>query len=316
MSNIQGKRIFMTGASGYIGSRITEFAIAQGYKVHGLSRSEANDEKLRKLGAVPVRGDLTTLDVLRRESAKADIVINLASAFTIASPSYESVMPIDNAALDAMADGLEGSGKPLVTTGGTLFVEPDPDGGETDESAPENQKMKNRRSENAKHALSLTKRGVCVTNVRLAPYVYGRGGSGVALFMKMAAQQGGLTTVDGGKQNVTTVHVDDAARLYLLVAEKGRSGEAYNASGENHLTTRELYEAMAAEINVPVRDISLEEAEKTMGPMVAAFLAGDGRASNAKARRELGWVPREVGVLEDIKHGSYQAVAEAIKADK
>ncbi|TGO81633.1 hypothetical protein BPOR_1075g00030 [Botrytis porri] len=137
MSN--GQRIFMTGATGYIGSVITELAIAKGYEVHGLSRSDSGDAKLLKAGEVPDRGDLNSLDVLRRQSFEADIVLHLATAYHIinASAGYDAVWPIDKAAAEAIADGLEGSNKRLVVTGGTLFVSPDPDGGETTETSPE-----------------------------------------------------------------------------------------------------------------------------------------------------------------------------------
>lgn len=123
------QRIFMTGASGYVGSVITEFAIADGYEVHGLSRSEANDEKLRKLGAVPVRGDLSSLDVLRREAAAADVVIHLADPFNFdLSNGYDPVLKAQAAVADAFADSLQGSGKVLLTTGGALMAASDPNG--------------------------------------------------------------------------------------------------------------------------------------------------------------------------------------------
>lgn len=294
------KRIFITGASDYVGSVLTELAIAQGYKVHGLTRSEAGEEKLRQLGATPVRGDLTSLDVLRKESAEADIVMSLASAYNVATPSYDDVLHIDNGALDAIADGLEGSNKPLVTTSGTLFAAPDPSGGETDETAPLDPNPVNTRYKNVEHALSLAKRGFHLTVVRLAPYVYGRGGSGVKLFMEMAVNTGAALIVDGGNNHITYVHVDDAARLYLLAGEKGKAGEEFNGSGGTDVTARQLFDAIAAEIHVPVKDSSFDEVKASYG-MLASFLKAQNRASNAKAREVLGWHPKEVGILEDIK---------------
>lgn len=130
------KQLFVTGGSGFLGSVVVEQAIAAGNTVHALSRSETNDEKLRKLSAVPIRGYLTSLDVLRGQSAAADAVIHLSTAYTLGKGTYEDVLPIDMAAVDAIADGLASSNKPLVVTSGTLCVASDPTGTETTESSP------------------------------------------------------------------------------------------------------------------------------------------------------------------------------------
>lgn len=182
---IKKERIFMTGASGYIGSVITEFAIADGYEVYGLSRSEKNDEKLKNLGAVPVRGDLTSVDVLRREAAAADIVIHLADPFNFdPAANYDDVIKIQAAVADAFADSMQGTGKALVMTSGTLMAAPSPNGAETDETAPvyENTIVPRYRVE--QYDLTLAKKGIKVSTIRLPPYVYGRGGSGIRLFSK------------------------------------------------------------------------------------------------------------------------------------
>ena len=132
------KQLFVTGGPGFLGSVVVEQAIAAGNTVHALSRSETNDEKLRKLGAVPIRGYLTSLDVLCGQSAAADAVIHLATAYTFGKGAYDDVLPIDMADVDAIADGLASSNKPLVVTSGTLCVASDPTGTETTESSPLN----------------------------------------------------------------------------------------------------------------------------------------------------------------------------------
>ncbi|OLN96644.1 Uncharacterized protein C2A9.02 [Colletotrichum chlorophyti] len=312
----QPKRIFLTGASGYTGSVVTELAVSDGYEVHGLSRSDASDEKLRDLGAVPVRGDLTSLEVLRREAAEADIVLHLATAYVFGGEPYETIRPIDTAAVDAIADGLAGTNKPLVVTSGTLVVPADPTGAETTESTPAEQDPINTRIKTEMHSLGLASRGVRVMSVRMAPYVYGRGGSGIALFMGIAAQTGSVTIVDGGKNRTTVVHVDDAARLFLLAAEKGRAGEIYNASSATEVTSRQISQEIATAVGVPLRDISKEDAVAQLGPMVSFFLSVENRASGKKARVELGWEPRGPGILEDITEGSYREVAKAIGKGK
>jgi nucleoside-diphosphate-sugar epimerase len=309
----QQERLFMTGASGYIGSVITELATAEGYDVHALSRTETSDTKLRSLGAVPVRGDLTSLDVLRRESADADVVIHLATAYTIGVGTYEAVMPVDIAAVDAIADALAGTGKPLVVTSGTLSVAADPMGAETTEASPPESNPISTRIKTEQHALALARRGIRVMGVRLAPYVYGRGGSGVKLFMGMSAQAGSVTCVDGGKNHTTVVHVDDAARLFLLAAQKGKAGELFNASGATDVTARQIFDAIAAALGVPVRDITYADALAKVGETFAWFLKAENRASGAKAVKELGWQPNGTGILDEINKGSYQAVAEALR---
>ncbi|KND93442.1 Uncharacterized protein TOPH_01675 [Tolypocladium ophioglossoides CBS 100239] len=307
------QRIFMTGANGYIGSVITELATADGYAVHGLSRSEASDAKLQSLGAVPVRGDLTSLDVLRKESAEADIVIHLATAYTIGEGTYDAVLPVDNAAVDAIADSLAGTGKPLVVTSGTLTTGADPTGAETTEASPPDPSPINSRGKAEAHALALAARGIRVTSVRLAPYVYGRAGSGVKLFMGMSAKAGSVTRVAGGTNRTTTVHVDDAARLYLLAAQQGKPGDVFNASSATDVTARQLFEAMAAALGLPLRDISFAQAQTQLGEVFARFLSAENRASGEKARGVLGWEPKGMGILDEISRGSYPALAAELR---
>lgn len=305
------QKLFITGGSGYVGSVVIEQAIADGLTIHALSRSETSDEKLRSLGAVPIRGDLTSLDVLREQSAAADGVIHLATAYTIGKGTYDDVLPIDMAAVDAIADGLAGSNKPLIVTSGTLSVASSPTGAETTESDPPEPSPLNTRIKTETHSLGLASRGIRAMGVRMPPYTYGRGGSGVKMFMGMSAQAGSVTCVDGGKNRTTSVHVEDAARLFLLAVQKGKAGELYNASANTTLTSREIFDSIAAALGVSVRDITLAEAQEQLGPTFSFFLKTENRASGAKAVKELGWTPKGVGLLEEINNGSYQSVAAA-----
>lgn len=316
------KRIFMTGATGYIGQVLTEFAIAEGYTVRGLSRAEANDAKLTRLGATPVRGVLETLDVLEAESARADTVMHLADALLglgFDTP-YDKILAIDAAAVDAMVAGLESSGpetKTIITTSGTLMARPDPNGGETDEDAPVMLESPITRYKAWDHAKAVAKKaGVRALCVRLAPFVYGRGGSGVKMFLEGAAAAGAATYVDGGSTRTTTVHVDDAARLYMLVAQKGRAGEAYNASAETNVTMKELQGAIGETLGVPALNLSKEVALTKMPPFLVNFLIMENRGSSKKAVSELGWRPMEPGIVEDILEGSYVDVAKNLDKSK
>ncbi|KAB8067114.1 NAD(P)-binding protein [Aspergillus leporis] len=302
---------FVTGGSGFIGSVVVEQAVADGNTVHALSRSETSDEKLRKLGAVPIRGDLTSLDVLRVQSAAADAVIHMATAYVLGQGTYEDVRHIDVAAVDAIADGLAGSDKALIVTNGTLCVPQDPSGAETTEETPTEANPLNTRVKTEEHSLGLVSRGIRAMVVRIPPYTYGRGGSGVTMFMKMA--KGSMTCVDGGKNRISSVYVDDAARLYLLAVKKGRAGDIFNAVASTTVTAREVFGAIADALGVPLIDMTEEEAQQKIGPMFTFFLKIENRASGAKAREVLGWEPKGPGLVNEIANGSYQAVAAELR---
>ncbi|KAI1082439.1 NAD(P)-binding protein [Whalleya microplaca] len=311
----QRQRIFITGGNGYIGSVITEFAIAEGYEVHGLSRSEAADAKLTALGAVPVRGDLHSLDVLRRESAQAQIVMHLADPFVDGfNKDYEDVIRVQNAAITAMGEPLKGTDTPLLVASGTLMADPDPNGGETTETSPRAKNPIVPRLRIEDHALALVAEGVRAVILRFAPYVYGRGGSAIRLFMLMSVNTGGVVCVDGGKVRTSAIHVDDSARLCLSIGKKGKAGDIFNITSSTDVTARQLAEAIAAALQIPVRDITSEEAKASLGDFFTLFLISESRASSAKAAKELGWQPRGLGILEDIKSGSYQAVAKELQS--
>ncbi|EDU44470.1 hypothetical protein A1F94_012110 [Pyrenophora tritici-repentis] len=306
-------RLFVIGGTGFIGPVLIEHAVAEGYKVHALSRTEASDAKLRALGAEPIRGDLTSLVTIRHESQEADAVINLATAYVFNQGKYEDALPIDNAAFDAMCDGIAGTNKSLITTTGTLVAKADPNGNETDEDAPPDPTPLNMRVRAEYHALARGKElGVRVMIVRMAPFTYGRGGSGIALFMSMAKNTGGLPTVNGGGNRTTAVHVDDAARLVLLAVEKGEAGDVFNVASQTEVTMRELFGAINSSVGMPNKDIRSGEAKAAFGETIAWFLNAENRASGAKAQRKLGWQPKGKPILEDIKSGSYVAVANAL----
>lgn len=310
------QRIFMTGASGYIGSRITSFAITEGYDVYGLARSEESEEKLKSLGAVPVRGSLATLDVLRSEAAAADIVIHLASPQSDSlGMSWEDILRIDNPAVSALADGLQGTHKPLIISSGSLVAAADTSGAETTEESlpwPDNE-APHQRIKAEQHALELIEKGVKVIVIRLAACVHGYGGSGPRAFLRLAAARGEVAYVDQGSPRTTFVHVDDAARLYLLAAKKAKAGDIFNCTAQSDVTKRALCEAVGEALELPTRSLSYEDHLKALGAFFTTFQVMENRASSAKAKTELGWQPVELGILEDIRSGSYQAVAKEIR---
>ena len=238
--------------------------------MHALSRTEDDDTKLRALGAEPVRGDLTSLDIIHNESKEADAVINLATAYVFDQGKYEDALPIDNAAVDAMCDGLVGTNKPLITTTGTLVAQADPNGNETNEDAPPDPIPLNMRIRAEHHALAQAKeRGVRVMIVHMAPFTYGNGGSGIALFMSMAKKMGGIPTVNGGRNRTTAVHVNDAAHLVLLAVEKGEAGDVFNVASQTEVTMGALFNAINSSVGLPNKDVSYEEALTTFGETIA-----------------------------------------------
>jgi nucleoside-diphosphate-sugar epimerase len=303
-------KIFITGATGYIGRVVTERARAARHAVRGLSRNEEGDARLRALGAIPVRGELTSHDVLRRESAEADAVLHLAFIHDW-SMDYKEVLRIEGEAVDAMGPSLRGTGKPLVITSGTAVVAPDPAGGETKEDSPLSDTFVLRhRIESERRSLRLSGDGVRVSAIRLPPYVYGRGGSYFApMLMQAAAKLGESIYVDDGKIRTSDVHVDDAADLYLLVASKAKAGEVFNGTGSTSVTLRALAESIGDALHVPVRSVSHAEAEEKWGEFLTTFVQFENRASNRKAVQQLGWQPKGVDLLIDIRTGSYRELA-------
>ncbi|MBC8164492.1 MAG: SDR family oxidoreductase [Bryobacteraceae bacterium] len=307
-------RIFVTGATGYIGRVVTEQALAEGHAVYGLSRNEAGDAQLRAQGATPVRGDLTSLDALGQASAQAEAVLHLAYIHDFGM-DYEEVLRIDAAAVDALGGPLRGTEKAFVITSGTALVDPDPDGGETTEDSPLTQTfaLKDRiRSE--RHALRLSEDGVRVSAIRLPPYVYGRGGSTfMPMLMQMAAKAGESVYVDDGRIRTSDVHVDDAAALYLLAARKAKAGDVFNGTGSTTVTLRQMAEAIGAALKLPVRSVSREEAEARWGQFLTVFVQFENRSSNRKAVQQLGWQPKEIDMLTDIQSGSYRELAAKLR---
>ncbi|XRM42514.1 hypothetical protein ABZX51_005731 [Aspergillus tubingensis] len=314
--------IFLTGGSGYLGQAITTHALSKNYTIHSLSRSPESDAKITSLGAIPIRGDLTTHSVLLEQSQKADIVIHLADPMAgNYSLPYEERIRIDDEAVTAIAEGLAGSDKPLVVTSGSLVVAAT--GKETDEESAlweEGKALNERIVSERKNLRWVGEKGVRVIVIRLPPFVYGRGGSGVGLFMGMFWNGG-----DRGKKEVkvvreaegvvtSAVHVEDAAELYLLAAERAGAGDVFNGCSEWGVTFGELGRAMADVLGVGVEVVGFEEAKRVWGEFFAGFLSTENRASGGKAMRVLGWVPKKVGIVEEVRHGSYVALAERLRS--
>ncbi|KAI9376619.1 hypothetical protein BJX61DRAFT_255732 [Aspergillus egyptiacus] len=309
-------KAFITGATGFIGRVVTEFAVKEGYTVRGLSRREEGDTLLRSLGATPVRGDLNNAALLAEESKDADIVFHLAYDHDFSKP-YQQLVDLDISAVSALANGLEGSNKALIVTNGTVGIQADPNGGETDESSPREEHPFLNRYVAENHALSFTEKGIRVVSIRLPQYVYGRGTTTgfAAQLIKLAIKSGESVYIGDGEYCFSDVYVDDAARLYLAAAKHAKAGDVFNGTGHTTTSYKALATAIGDAVQVPVRSISKEDAAARWGQFLAGFISITDRSSNRKAVEQFGWKPEGPGLLWEICSGSYVAVAKQFKAD-
>ncbi|KAG6849372.1 hypothetical protein H0H93_009066 [Arthromyces matolae] len=309
-------RIFITGATGFIGRAVTELAIAQGYEVHALSRHETGDKLLVSLGAVPIRGDLTTHNILSEESNFADIVIHCAFDRPSATRAYDDLVKMDIEAVDALAQPLVGTTKPLVVSSGVLLVLPDPNGGETDETAPYNVNSPMKRYLCEKNALSWAEKGVRVSAIRL-PVVYGRGDKVgfISNQIKLFVQIGEAGYINEGANTIPNIHVDDTASLYLAMAEKAGAGDVFNATARWDTTYKGIASAVAKVAQVPLKSITKEEAVKRWGVLPATLATLESKAVNRKAIEVLGWKPVGPEILADIEEGYYKTVVDKFRSE-
>jgi nucleoside-diphosphate-sugar epimerase len=310
------QKVFVTGATGFIGRVVTELAVKEGYTVRGLSRHEEGDALLTSLGATPVRGTLTDTSLLTEESKNADIVLHLAFDHDFSKP-YQQLVDLDITAVTALAKGLEGTWKPLIVTNGTAGVQADPNGGETDETTPNAVHHSGGRVVAEEHALSFVEKGVRVVSIRLPQYVYGRGNTTgfAAQLIKLAIKSGEAVYVGDGEYCFSDVYVDDAAKLYLIAAKDAKAGDIFNGTGHTNTTYKALADAISELVKVPTKSITKDESVTLWGPFLSTIVGIRNRASNRKAVEQLGWKPVGPGLLWEVHTGSYVAVAENFKKD-
>jgi nucleoside-diphosphate-sugar epimerase len=275
-------RVFVTGATGFIGSAIVADLIGAGHQVLGLARSDAGAKLLADAGAEVHRGDLEDLDSLRNGAAKSDGVIH--TAFDHDFSKFADNCEMDRRAIDALGAALEGSGRPLVVTSGLLLLAPGRIA--TEDDAPPLVSATPRVSEAT--ALAWTSRGVRVSVVRL-PQVHDRDRQGLVTYAMALARETGVSAYVGdGLNRWTAVHRDDAAPLYRLALENGEAGARYHAIAEEGVTVRAIAEVIGRRLNVPAVSKSVEEAAGHFG-WLAHFAAMDAPASSQLTQQRLGW---------------------------
>jgi nucleoside-diphosphate-sugar epimerase len=291
-------RVFITGATGFVGTAVVRELIDAGHQVLGLARSDAGAKSIIAAGAQVHRGSLEDLDSLRSGAAAADGVIHTAFIHDFAN--YGPAAEADRHAIETLGGALAGSDRPLIVTSGTLLLQRQGPVA-TEEDAP-NPSFP-RKSEEA--ALGLAARGVRASVLRLPPSVHGNGDHGFVPRLISIAQEKGVSAYIGdGLDRWPAVHRLDAAHLYRLVLEKGTPGASYHGVADEGVPIREIAAAIGRGLNVPVVSKSREEAADHFS-WLAHFFGVDTPASSAQTQQRLGWRPVQPGLIADLNAKHY-----------
>jgi nucleoside-diphosphate-sugar epimerase len=293
-------RVFVTGASGFIGTAVVAQLHGAGHHVVGLARSPGSADRLAAQGVEAHPGDLDDPDSLRAAARIADGVIHLAFQH---GESYDRAAGVDRRAIEVIGDVLAGSQRPFVVTSGTLLLAPQRVGTEADPPDPGSLAAARAGSEYA--ALALADRGVRVSVVRLAPSVHDQVRRGFAGALIDAAEKNGVSAYLGdGSQRWPAVHRRDVARLFHLALERAPAGSVLHGVGEQGVATRAIAELIGARLGIPVRSVPEEQAEAYFGRL-SAVVGTDAPASSITTRRLLGWEPSGPGLLDDLVQGRF-----------
>ena len=299
-------RVFVTGASGWIGSAVVPELIAAGHQVTGLARSEASALALARAGAHVQRGTLDELDVLRNAAVASDGVIHLAFKHDVAfSGNFQAAADADRQAVETLGEALEGSDRPLLIASGLLGVAAGRVATERDQPAAQASTGMDTRGETARVTVALASRGVRSGVVRLSPTVHGHGDNGfIPLLIAGARAKGASGYIADGNNRWPAVHRGDAARLFRLALDKAPAGAVLHANAEEGVTTRAIAEAIGRNLGVPVVSVAPNDAAEYFG-FLGGFFGLDSPASSMITREMLGWQPTEPGLIADLDEGHY-----------
>jgi nucleoside-diphosphate-sugar epimerase len=298
-------RVFVTGASGHIGSAVVSELLEAGHEVVGLARSEGSASALEAAGAEVRRGDLDDPEGLRDAAASADGVIHLAFRHeAMQAGDFAGAVASDFRAIEAIGSGLEGSGKPFVSTSGTLMLA---FGGIAGRAGTEDDALEGGPRVDAENTVvALAERGVRSSVVRLPPLVHStldHHGFGPTL-IGIARERGVSGYVGDGTNRWPAVHTLDAARAYRLALESAQPGTRLHAVADSGVPFREIAETIGGKLGVPAVSVATEEAGEHFS-LLGPFVATDNLTSSELTRQWIGWAPTEPGLIEDLEAGHY-----------
>jgi nucleoside-diphosphate-sugar epimerase len=304
-------RVFVTGASGWIGSAVVPELIGAGHQVVGLARSDGSADALAAAGAEVQRGTLDDLDGLRDAAAASDGVIHLAFKHDLAfSGDFEGAADADRRAVETFGEALAGTDRPFVIASGTLGIAPGRVATERDGHGPASAtggfgNGPETRRGTAELVLSLDARSVRSSVVRLPPTNHGDGDNGFIAFLVGIAREKGVSGYIGdGANRWPAVHRLDSARLFRLALEQAPAGSTLHAAAEEGVPVREIADVIGRHLDLPVVSIAPDDAAEHFAWM-AGFLAADSPASSAITQELLGWHPTQPGLIADLEQGHY-----------
>lgn len=290
-------KVFVTGASGFIGSALVRELLRAGHQVIGLARSEASAKQVSDAGAEVLKGSLEDLEILKQGAMQTDGVIH--TAFFHDFTQFAKATEMDKAAINVMGEALIGTTKPIVVTAGILGL-PLINGSITEESLSP---AFPRASEAM--ALTLAEKEVNASVIRLAPSVHDKGDKGFVPFIIGQALKNGVSAYPAeGNNRWPAVHRQDAARAFRLAIEKGAKGALYNVVGEHDIKVKHIAALISEKLNIPLMSLSGEEIEKHFEWM-SRFIAFDSPATNFKTKEQLGWNPTHIGLLDDMQQNYF-----------
>jgi nucleoside-diphosphate-sugar epimerase len=294
-------KVFVTGATGYVGSCLIQELIGAGHQVLGLARSEETVKKLTAIGVEVHRGSLTDLDSLRRGAAASDGVIH--TAYNHDFSAYATAGETDRQAVEALGRALIGSGRPFVITSGITVLTPGRIATETDPLDPNAASAPRIPSEEVMGVLAT--QGVRTSVVRLAPSVHGEGDYGfIPTLISLARDKGVSAYIGEGTNRWPAVHRLDAVRLFRLALEKGTPGANYHGVADEGIAVRDIATIIGQHLNLPVVSKAADEAAYHFG-WIGAFLSVDCPASSALTQQQLGWHPGQPSLVADLDLGHY-----------
>lgn len=293
-------KVFVTGASGFIGSAVVKELVKNGHEVIGLARSDNGVETVKSLGAQAHLGTIDDLDDLKEVAQSSDAVIHLAFKHDLMATDYVAACEADRKVIEVFANALEGTNKPFIITSGTLML-PRGKVGLEDFRLDMSNPHTSARAANEVLALSYADKGVRVNAIRLPPTNHGDGDKGFIPMVVGIAKKTGVSAYVGNGENVwPAVHRLDTAKLYALVLEKGKAGSAYHATAEQAVPLKSIAEAIGKQLGLPV-----ESRPADHFGFLGFALEGDNPTSSEKTKSELGWKPVECSLLADIEAGTY-----------